>query len=176
MNKIKWCLTVLFVASFAAMLYAADDAQAFWPAWRGPDATGVAPNGNPPTTWSETQNIKWKVKLTDDGSDSSPIVWKDKIFFQTAVKTDIVVKPAAAQPAPEQTPPPNRRPGQMPPPPAAPEMAPPPGQPAQMPPPPPAGQNPPPAAPRRGRMDIKPPTNIYQFNVVCMDRNTGDIL
>jgi outer membrane protein assembly factor BamB len=50
---------------------------------------GISPQGNPPTTWSETENIKWKVELTGDGSNSSPIVWEDKIFFQTAVKTDV---------------------------------------------------------------------------------------
>ena len=173
MNKIRLGLAALMLCSFTTMLYA-DDAQAFWPAWRGPDATGVAPNGNPPTVWSESQNIKWRVKLTGDGSNSSPIVWKDKIFFQTAVKTDKVAAPTAAQPAPEQ----NRQPGQMLPPPAPPKMAPPPGQPAQMPPPPPPpGQNPPPGAPGgRGGMNIETPTNIYQFNLVCMDRNTGNIL
>jgi hypothetical protein len=26
-----------------------------WPQWRGPLANGVAPEGNPPTTWSETR-------------------------------------------------------------------------------------------------------------------------
>src|SRR5215217_3766373 len=32
-----------------------------WPQWRGPLATGEAPDGNPPAEWSETRNIKWKV-------------------------------------------------------------------------------------------------------------------
>jgi len=58
-----------------------------WPTWRGPDSTGAAKNGNPPISWSETENIKWKVKLPGEGS-SSPIVWEDKIFFLTAVETD----------------------------------------------------------------------------------------
>ncbi len=68
----------------------------YWPTWRGPDATGVAPNGNPPITWSETENIKWKVKLTGDGT-SSPIVWADRIFFQAAIKTDKKGTPAAPE-------------------------------------------------------------------------------
>jgi len=56
-----------------------------WPMWRGPDATGAAPEGcNPPLTWSETKNIKWKYELPGSG-DSSPIIWGDKIFFLTAI-------------------------------------------------------------------------------------------
>ena len=66
----------------------------YWPSWRGQDCTGISEKGNPPLTWSETENIKWKVKLTGDGSNSSPIVWEDKIFFQTAVKTDMKGKAA----------------------------------------------------------------------------------
>jgi outer membrane protein assembly factor BamB len=68
----------------------------YWPTWRGPDATGVAPNANPPVTWSETENIKWKVKLPGDGT-SSPIVWADRIFFQAAIKTDKKGTPAAPE-------------------------------------------------------------------------------
>ena len=34
-----------------------------WPEWRGPLKSGVAPFGNPPRTWSETQNIRWKKKI-----------------------------------------------------------------------------------------------------------------
>ncbi|MHC4721012.1 MAG: PQQ-binding-like beta-propeller repeat protein, partial [Planctomycetota bacterium] len=59
----------------------------YWPTWRGPDATGAARKGNPPLEWSETKNIKWKIKLPGEGS-SSPIVWADRIFFQAAIRTD----------------------------------------------------------------------------------------
>ena len=55
-----------------------------WPRWRGPDATGVAPEGNPPITWSETENVKWKVPMPDNG-DCTPIIWEDRIFIQVAV-------------------------------------------------------------------------------------------
>lgn len=58
-----------------------------WHQWRGPEATGVAANGNPPTEWSETKNIKWKVEIPGRGS-ASPIVWGDRIFILTAIKTD----------------------------------------------------------------------------------------
>ena len=64
----------------------ADSSDNQWPSWRGPDGTGVASSGNPPTTWSETENIKWKVELPDAG-DCTPIIWGDKIFIQTAIAT-----------------------------------------------------------------------------------------
>jgi len=71
--------------------------SSYWPTWRGEDCDGISKVGNPPVTWSETENIKWKVKLVGDGSDSSPIIWKDRIYFQTAIKTDVVAKSADAE-------------------------------------------------------------------------------
>src|SRR3954466_1604477 len=61
-----------------------------WPQWRGPAATGVAPAANPPTTWSETSHVKWKVRIPGDGT-STPLVWGDKVFVQTAMA---MAKPA----------------------------------------------------------------------------------
>ena len=55
-----------------------------WPQWRGPLGTGVAPRANPPTDWSETKNIRWKVPLPGL-AHSSPIVWEDRIFVTTAI-------------------------------------------------------------------------------------------
>ena len=63
---------------------AADDR--YWPQWRGPQATGVAPSANPPTEWSETHNVRWKVRLPGHGS-ASPVVWGQKIFVLTAEPT-----------------------------------------------------------------------------------------
>ena len=60
------------------------DAERFWGQWRGPDANGVARYGNPPTEWSETKNIRWKVEIPGRGS-ASPIVWGDRVFVLTAV-------------------------------------------------------------------------------------------
>ena len=67
-----------------------------WPQWRGPLCTGVAPQANPPLRWSETENIKWKVKIPGSGL-ASPIVWGDKIFVQSAIPTDR--KPEGATPS-----------------------------------------------------------------------------
>ncbi len=55
-----------------------------WPQWRGPLGTGVAPRGDPPVTWSEERNIRWKVSIPGNGH-STPIVWGDRVFITTAV-------------------------------------------------------------------------------------------
>lgn len=65
----------------------ADERLQNWHQFRGPHGTGVAPTGNPPVEWSATKNIKWKVAIPGGGS-ASPIVWGDRIFIVTAIKTD----------------------------------------------------------------------------------------
>ena len=42
------------------------DHEMNWPQWRGPYATGVA-IGDPPTEWSESKNIKWKIEVPGKG-------------------------------------------------------------------------------------------------------------
>ena len=56
--------------------------------WRGPLGTGVAPSANPPTEWSETKNVKWKVEIPGRGS-SSPVIWGDRIFLLTAIPAGV---------------------------------------------------------------------------------------
>jgi outer membrane protein assembly factor BamB len=57
-----------------------------WPQWRGPLATGEAPTGDPPTRWSETELVRWKATIPGSGA-STPIIWGDTIYLQTAVPT-----------------------------------------------------------------------------------------
>jgi outer membrane protein assembly factor BamB len=175
-------LLVLTALSVSSSLLFAEN----WPGFRGPDFTGVSPDADPPTTWSEEENIKWKVELPGRGS-GSPIVWGDRIYLQTAIKTDRTADsppetanaesssqfklvsegqqlaqaetPAAAESAP-----------------ATPEAAPP----AE-------GEN---REGRRGRRGGRGgrggggggfgggevPTNYYKFDVVCIDRKTGEIV
>jgi len=64
----------------------------YWPQWRGPFATGAANDANPPKTWSETENIKWKVPIPGMGH-ATPIVWEDRIFIQTAVQGEMPETP-----------------------------------------------------------------------------------
>ena len=62
-----------------------------WHHWRGPYATGVAVNANPPITWSETENVRWKVAIPGTGH-ATPIIWEDKIFIQTAIEAPVEEK------------------------------------------------------------------------------------
>jgi len=71
--------------------------QAHWPQWRGPFFNGMA-RGDAPTSWSDTNNIKWKADIPGRGF-STPVIWGDRIFLTTAVPTGKPA-PAAANPAP----------------------------------------------------------------------------
>jgi outer membrane protein assembly factor BamB len=147
-----------------------------WHQWRGPQANGVAPAGNPPTEWSTAKNLKWKVAVPGRGS-ASPIVWGDRIFILTAVKTErtaaqpkatsstgaarirlsvfkegstrlqpVNLAPAQTEQSPGDANRDRRGPGR--------------------------GQG---GSGRRGggRFNIEAPTNYYQFKILCIDRNTG---
>ncbi|MCC6797309.1 MAG: PQQ-like beta-propeller repeat protein [Candidatus Hydrogenedentes bacterium] len=158
-----WCLVAIVVPALTGYGAAPEDN---WPSWRGPNNNGVAAKSNPPSTWSETQNIKWKTALPGHGT-STPIIWGDKIFFQTAV-------PTQEEPAPPAAPPQDK--SQV----SGPQSG---------------GTNPygPQAsAPQpegqrdggrreggrsgRGGMRTPPPTFPYKFNVVCIDRKSGKLL
>ncbi len=133
MNKLSTlAISIIFLAVPASVDVFGASGSVYWPSWRGQDSTGISEKANPPLTWSETENIKWKVKLTGDGSNSSPIIWEDKIYFQTAIKTDVKGKPS-----PSNT----------------------------------GGSS----GGRRGPGG-SPPTNVYKFNLVCLDRNSGKLL
>ena len=73
---------VIGVISFESMAHAEN-----WGHWRGPIGNGVALDANPPTEWSATKNVKWRVPVPGRGS-SSPVVWDNQIFITTAVPVD----------------------------------------------------------------------------------------
>lgn len=80
--------TILIVYCLLPLLaWAADEPNHNWPQWRGPLGTGAAPSSNPPATWSETENIRWKVPIPGQGH-ASPIAWGDRVFVLTAIQTD----------------------------------------------------------------------------------------
>ncbi len=54
-----------------------------WPTWRGPEGNGIATGETAPLKWSSTENVLWKTPLPGPGN-SSPIVWKDKVFLTGA--------------------------------------------------------------------------------------------
>jgi outer membrane protein assembly factor BamB len=55
----------------------------YWPRWRGPSGQGLVEGSGYPDSWSERDNIVWKVPVSGRGN-SSPIIWGDRIFLTTA--------------------------------------------------------------------------------------------
>jgi outer membrane protein assembly factor BamB len=60
-----------------------------WPQWRGPSSLGISSGAGFPTTWSERENLAWKVSLAGLGA-SSPIVWGDRVFVTSQVGSGVV--------------------------------------------------------------------------------------
>lgn len=77
---------VLFFTFMVPVTPAADDVADSWHQWRGPGANGVSLTADPPVSWSEKQNIKWKVSIEGRGT-STPVIWGDQVFVLTAIKT-----------------------------------------------------------------------------------------
>ena len=94
-------MTAGFALLFAAasLLQGTPQEAGNWPQWRGPNANGLMPDAKPPVEWSESRNVKWKVKLPGSGA-STPIVWEDRIFILTAVDTKRTPEGGKAAPAP----------------------------------------------------------------------------
>jgi outer membrane protein assembly factor BamB len=59
------------------------DGGKYWPRWRGPSGQGLAGPGKYPETWSNTENLLWKIDVPGAGN-SSPIIWKNQLFLTTA--------------------------------------------------------------------------------------------
>ena len=75
-NLIGWIILLCFLSPGHA-----DD---HWPQWRGPQNTGVAPNGDPPIEWDNSRNIKWKRPIPGRGQ-STPIIWGNTVYITTSV-------------------------------------------------------------------------------------------
>lgn len=163
MNKLLFLpASLLLILGFAGGVSAQH-----WPQWRGPLATGEAPGAKPPRTWSETENVRWKVKIPGQGH-ATPAIWGDKVFVLAAVPTGKKIEPPAVpepktesglggqtffgqvQPAPGAPPREGRGPGG-------------PGGPGG----------------RRGGRGFggsMKPVEFFQFTVLCLDRATGKVV
>ncbi|QDV67666.1 outer membrane biogenesis protein BamB [Rosistilla carotiformis] len=84
------CLMTLFTVSSQAealepagrsgLQFPASD----WPFWRGPNQDGIASaEQQPPTSWSETENVLWRAKVPGRGH-SSPVVVGNRVFIASA--------------------------------------------------------------------------------------------
>lgn len=73
---------VLFIA-VGLSLAATARADENWYQFRGPGGQGMSDSTGLPVTWSETENITWKVPLPGRGW-SSPVVWDGQIWMTAA--------------------------------------------------------------------------------------------
>jgi outer membrane protein assembly factor BamB len=76
-----------FTVALAVLLGVAVQA-ADWPHWRGPGASGVAPDATLPIQWSATENVAWKAELAGLGV-STPIVSGNRIFVTSQVGSGV---------------------------------------------------------------------------------------
>lgn len=90
-------LRTLAVLTLASPFAAAQE----WPGWRGPTGDGHAAAGaNPPLSWSEDENVLWRVDLPGVGT-ATPVVIGDRLYLTTAVPNDREVQiPARKAQAP----------------------------------------------------------------------------
>ena len=55
-----------------------------WAHWRGHGGNSISTTAQPPTEWSDSKNVKWKVEIPGRGS-GSPVIWGDQVFVVSAV-------------------------------------------------------------------------------------------
>ena len=91
MKPLSFCI-LLFVSLTLSV-----SATLEWPAWRGPDGTGVGSAKDLPVEWSTDSNIAWKLALPA-WSGSSPIISGDSIYFISPSKEEVKEQPK--EPAP----------------------------------------------------------------------------
>jgi len=75
--------TLLHLVAVNAFLTPGEAAD--WPRWRGPNADSVFTGGKLPERWSQTENVRWAVKLPGWGT-SSPVVYGKRLFVTTQVE------------------------------------------------------------------------------------------
>jgi len=69
----------------AAAAFPAAEGQE-WTRFRGPNGTGVSDSKSVPVTWTE-KDFRWRVELPGH-SHSTPVIWGDKLFVQSASKDE----------------------------------------------------------------------------------------
>jgi outer membrane protein assembly factor BamB len=74
-RRLAGMAALVICGSLAGLSEASD-----WPRFRGPNGSGISPDSAPtPTSWSPTENLKWKAELPGAGV-SCPIVVGDRVF------------------------------------------------------------------------------------------------
>ncbi|TKJ33186.1 MAG: pyrrolo-quinoline quinone [Planctomycetes bacterium B3_Pla] len=81
------CMAGVFLA--IGFLTPGLSAEQNWPSFRGPGAAGIAEGYPTPAKWDleQGENIRWKTPIPGLGH-SSPVIWGDRVFVTTAVKSE----------------------------------------------------------------------------------------
>jgi outer membrane protein assembly factor BamB len=89
-------LALAFLGGLAVLLSCAIDGAraADWPQFRGPTGQGIASDTQPPLTWSESENVTWKVAVPGKGW-SSPVVVGNQIWLTTATEGGLSLRAVA---------------------------------------------------------------------------------
>ena len=69
--------------ALSAVLVGAVRGGDHWPQWRGPALDGTSDSIDLPLSWSEKENVKWKIPLPS-WSGSTPAIWGERIFVSSA--------------------------------------------------------------------------------------------
>ncbi|HJM57091.1 MAG TPA: PQQ-binding-like beta-propeller repeat protein [Planctomycetota bacterium] len=81
-----WCSLLMALVPLTGFTQdgVASEQTVNWPGWRGPLGNGSAPSADPPLSWSEDKNVRWKTALPGAGH-GSPVVWGQRIFVTAAI-------------------------------------------------------------------------------------------
>jgi outer membrane protein assembly factor BamB len=93
LRSLRMCFTGMIGFVSAVIWVAASCAGDDWPQFRGPAGDGVSQSAGLPVTWSETNNVAWKVPIPGLGR-SSPVVLGERVWITTAVKSPPPTQPA----------------------------------------------------------------------------------
>jgi outer membrane protein assembly factor BamB len=80
------CIALCIVTVFATAYIEAQERKTSaeqWNQYRGPQGNGISQNQALPTTWSETEHVKWKTPIRGKAW-SSPVIWNNQIWLTTA--------------------------------------------------------------------------------------------
>ena len=78
----SWLVSLVLVALVPLPALPGD-----WLAWRGPLGTGISDEKNVPTTWSATENVKWKMPLDGPGNSTPIVVGKLVLITHSPAKS-----------------------------------------------------------------------------------------
>jgi outer membrane protein assembly factor BamB len=84
MKRFGFAQAAIGLALFSAVTLGAAD----WPHWRGPGASGVAPDATLPTRWSAAENVAWKAPLAGVGV-STPILSGGRVFVTSQIGSGV---------------------------------------------------------------------------------------